>query len=66
MAKLIVDISDELKYTFKLKATEKNQTMKDVLVTLIEQWLIECDRRHDHASIHTNQSDSHRIRKGGD
>ena len=65
MAKLIVDISDELKYTFKLKATEKNQTMKDVLVTLIEQWLIECDRQQGQASNRTDQSNSHRIRKGG-
>lgn len=65
MAKLIVDISDELKYALKLKSTEKNQTMKDVIVTLIEEWLIECDRQQGQASSRTGQSNSHRIRKGG-
>jgi len=65
MAKLIVDISDELKYALKLKSTEKNQTMKDVIVTLIEQWLIECDRQQGQTSNRTDQSNSHSIRKGG-
>ena len=41
MAKLIIDVPDKLKYALKLKATEKNQTMKDVIVSLIEEWLIE-------------------------
>ncbi|MDY6853518.1 MAG: hypothetical protein SWO11_02245 [Thermodesulfobacteriota bacterium] len=50
MAKLIVDISDELKYAFKLKATENNQTMKGVIVKLIEEWLIECDLQKGQSS----------------
>ncbi|MFA4911649.1 MAG: hypothetical protein WC649_11480 [Desulfobacteria bacterium] len=43
MAKLIIDVPDKLKYDLKLKATEKNQTMKGVIVNLIEEWLIEND-----------------------
>ena len=43
MAKLIIDVPDKLKYALKLKATEKNQTMKGVIVNLIEEWLIEND-----------------------
>ena len=40
MAKLIIDVPDKLKYALKLKATEKNQTMKGVVINLIEEWLI--------------------------
>jgi hypothetical protein len=43
MAKLIIDIPDKLKYALKVKATEKNQTMKGVIVNLIEEWLIKND-----------------------
>ncbi|MBI4621083.1 MAG: hypothetical protein HY739_13130 [Desulfobacterales bacterium] len=43
MAKLIIDVPDKLKYDLKLKATEKNQTMKTVIVNLIEEWLIKND-----------------------
>jgi hypothetical protein len=43
MAKLIIDVPDKLKYDLKLKATEKNQTMRGVIVNLIEEWLIKND-----------------------
>ncbi|MEW6614160.1 MAG: hypothetical protein AB1401_01645 [Thermodesulfobacteriota bacterium] len=43
MAKLIIDVPDKLKYDLKLKATEKNQTMKGVIINLIEEWLIKND-----------------------
>jgi hypothetical protein len=39
MAKLIIDVPDKLKYDLKLKATEKNQSMKGVIINLIEEWL---------------------------
>lgn len=40
MAKIIIEIDDEIKQSFHVKCIKKGESQKDVLTELIKKWII--------------------------